>query len=91
MREIRGPEGRSVTWLLVSAFTQLAAEAHPSVPHQRISCLSICANSSRQRAATALTERLSEKYDKEFASPPRSPGLSTTNDLTPGFLTFCHN
>lgn len=39
-----GPEGRSVTWPLASAFTQLAAETHPSVSHRRLSRLSIRAD-----------------------------------------------
>lgn len=71
-----GPEGRSVTWPLAPAFTQLAAETHrgrlssaplPPVDRRRL-----------QRAAAAAlpqTERLSEKYDKDFCFPPPTPPI----------------
>lgn len=43
---------------------------YPSILDQCSSRLLICANSRRRHAVRALTERLSEEYDKEFVSLP---------------------
>lgn len=56
------PGGRSVTGPLASAFTKLAAETRRRVSHQ----LPPAGVAAKRKAAAALTERLREKYDKDF-------------------------